>query len=529
MVTSLSVTISQEIYGITLDQPHVQYRADITGIIGNVGEQILTRFKVIDNNTFVTLSDKSFTDTIDSSKSFQFFPEAFLTVQPSSVVINMIIKDKVTGTTLFNESRTIQFTGNILKPTPNMVAINFEGLGYANRLLSGTVKFDKAKAWNNFFDDKVVTGFVQTTDIDTGIVIDLFQKDFTFGTNSSFSLGVSRGLGQGVSRISVESFLWVNGSALSISIFIELTDTVTPEPEPILSRNISVTFEKGTGGFSTSLSPNDFILFTSFWQTSTGWNFVHVSNSKIQPPLTTFAEIKLRIENEIADISIPNVLFDMVFADGHRLDFVLTSVDFDTFVNAQLFPNVALQNVRDSTANAITIAQVNSAIQFHLDSEPILPPEPDSNSYTMELKSSSYLPTPEGKTINIQIEVVRIGTGINSAIATLQVKQGLTGLIILIETQSLQIGGANIFPIVFNVPDIGATKQATATLDFQVFMQFSETDPRFLTQFPLTGKLIFQAPPTIPPSTMAKGSVMQKILGGLAMLGTTVLLTSKGR
>ncbi len=221
--------------------------------------------------------------------------------------------------------------------------------------------------------------------------------------------------------------------------------------------------------------------------------------------------------------NLPNSTFNQIFILSPAENQILLAHVFDPLVILS-FPLATTSPTTHVATNMI------SQIEVALSQEPQEPPEPNSDSYTMELQSASYLSTPEGKTINIQIAVTLIGIGATTAIASLIIKQGLTGITILNEIQDLQIGGASSFPIVFNIPDIGATGEATATLDFDVILAKSVEGFVPLARFPVRGKLVFEAPPITPPPTgMTQGSVMQKILGGLAILGSTVLLSSKGR
>jgi hypothetical protein len=181
-----------------------------------------------------------------------------------------------------------------------------------------------------------------------------------------------------------------------------------------------------------------------------------------------------------------------------------------------------------------TTAQVNSSansmiteIEAQLLLVPVTPPEPNQDSYTMELTTASYLPTDQGKTVNIQIQIKLIGVATDSAFARLQIKQKLSGTVIHIEGQPLQIGGAINFPVVFNVPDL---QEATALIDWQIILYKSEADFIALTQFPLVGSLEYTAPPTTPPPNQntPKGSILHKI-GGLTALAGTLALLGKRR
>ncbi len=148
----------------------------------------------------------------------------------------------------------------------------------------------------------------------------------------------------------------------------------------------------------------------------------------------------------------------------------------------------------------------------------------------MEVTTSSYLGTLEGKTVFIQIEITRIGVGVTNANARLNLKQGLSGENILIEDQPLIIGGANIFSIVFNIPDANVNGNATALIDFTVTLR-QDIDGIALTQFPATGRLVFGSDDggNGNGNGVKKGSILTKVLGLTALAGTTALLATRRR
>ncbi len=315
-------------------------------------------------------------------------------------------------------------------------------------------------------------------------------------------------------------------------------DIITPPPSPTTTNTFfQIEFSDGTV-ISQTVTNDDFTIINNIASKGTFWNigFTQIVDAQQNPTNKTLNQVLDDINAKEPSIPPPpepeNVQYRVIFnLSDSTFDqvFILSPAENQILLNHTFDPLVVLSFPLATTSSPTHVAtNIISQIEIALALELEEPPQAGNKSYTMELKSSSYLSTPEGKTINIQIEVTKIGTGVDSAVALLNIKQGLTGISILNEIQNLQIGGANIFPIVFNIPDIGATGEATATLDFIVVMQFSETDQRALTEFPVMGKLVFEAPPTTPP-TMKEGSILTKVLGVVATLGTASLLTGKGR
>ena len=72
VVTSLTLNLTNGKYSISdIGNIFAQCNALLTNIVGS-GE-VLNRIKLIDGDTFITISDKTFTDNV--SGSFTFFPD----------------------------------------------------------------------------------------------------------------------------------------------------------------------------------------------------------------------------------------------------------------------------------------------------------------------------------------------------------------------------------------------------------------------------------------------------------------------
>ncbi len=241
------------------------------------------------------------------------------------------------------------------------------------------------------------------------------------------------------------------------------------------------------------------------------------SNSK------TFTTLSPQIINSIFRVLIDEGIFDKTFIISQSELPVIDSHTFD--------PRVVLQNVGDGTTiNPVThtalavIAEIDTFIANNPD-----PNLPNENSYTMELTSSEYKGTPEGKTVFLQIEITRIGVGVTNAEAILVIKQSNTGLAFFNQILPLTIGGANVFSIVFDIADIGASGEATAKIDIIVQLKTS-LDGIALTQFPVTDTLVFDAGGNGNGNgDRIKGSILSKALGFTALLGTASLLATRRR
>ena len=194
------------------------------------------------------------------------------------------------------------------EPNMNMVTLRFENFGYQNKDVMGSIVADKTSSFDQFFNDVPMVFFAQITNRDTGQVIHLEQKNFSFGTNSFFSLGVNVDFGiNGAERIKVDAFVWTaNNEAMSQTIYANY-ESLNPIPDP-------------------DPEPN---------------------------------------------MNMANTAFDLVFTDDSRLAFVLSDSDFATFVSPPLrYPNVALQNVIDTSAPAIPLNQLITVVDAKLNTMP---------------------------------------------------------------------------------------------------------------------------------------------------------------
>jgi len=174
----------------------------------------------------------------------------------------------------------------------------------------------------------------------------------------------------------------------------------------------------------------------------------------------------------------------------------------------------------------------------------IVPALPNKDSYDIKLTNASYMGTSKGKTVNIQTSINLTGTPVNSIHARLQITNRSTGIVIYMNFQNLSVGGGQTFPLVFNIADlglddlnentgIGGTGKAVASIHYKILLWESLENPTSLTPFPLIGNLTYDSevirPNPITGEVEDKTSLLGKIMGVTALLGTLALLGSKGR
>jgi len=167
-----------------------------------------------------------------------------------------------------------------------------------------------------------------------------------------------------------------------------------------------------------------------------------------------------------------------------------------------------------------------------------VPALPNKDSYEIKLTSASYMGTSKGKTVNIQTSINLTGIPSKSIYARIQIKNS-EGTDIYTNFQNLSVGGGQTFPLVFNIPDLGKEEEgisggeATAVINYKIFLWESLENPTALAPFPLIGKLVYDSEVIRPdPKTgevEVTTSLLGKVMGVTALIGTLALLGSKRR
>ncbi len=221
--------------------------------------------------------------------------------------------------------------------------------------------------------------------------------------------------------------------------------------------------------------------------------------------------------------TIPNVLFDLVFTDNSILDFVLTSTDFDRFIQLQEFPNVVIRNIRDTTANSVPLARVQELIRAHI----LTLPDDKVNVGMVTIEPFNFrIIDEENNRITGQIrydatELFNPFFFNKKLIGYTQIKNFSTKEVITIKPNDLNFSSTERDELIQINENIG--KVGKLEIDFFVQQLNDQRDFANIKTIVVT----IGAPPPPPPVEPTEGGIMKKIVGGLMAVSTLSLLRSR--